>query len=143
MWYPEDVERIEGLAWLIDRWVQVRRRARLSTTPPSRGSCDDSEASTRDLVDHAPGCGGAGAEGARNAAAAPSSSGGPDRAALAAYRRWCVECAGVTEAYGNWADSSAAEEADAWRAYELALDRAETAYILYVQVNERAPSCET
>jgi len=32
--------------------------------------------------------------------------------------------------------------ADAWLAYEVALDHAETAYILYVQLNERAANCK-
>ncbi len=44
----------------------------------------------------------------------------------------------MTDAYRDWANSSAAEEGDAWLAYELALDNAETAYILYVELTERA-----
>ena len=62
---------------------------------------------------------------------------------LAAYTRWCDERARVTDAYRDWADSNAVEDADAWQAYELALDHAETAYIRYVLLTERAAVCDS
>ena len=64
------------------------------------------------------------------------------QALLGAYRRWCDECARVTDAYRDWADSNAAEEAGAWRAYELALDREEKASIRYQELTERAAVCD-
>jgi hypothetical protein len=69
--------------------------------------------------------------------AKPPSSRSSRPALLAAYKRWCDECARVTDAYREWADSNAPEEADAWLAYELAVDHAEAAYTLYVQLTER------
>lgn len=70
--------------------------------------------------------------------AKPPSSSRCRSALLDAYARWCDDCARVTDAYRHWADSNAAEEADAWLAYELALEHAETAYSLYAQLTERA-----
>jgi len=139
MWYPEDVEHIEGLAGLIERWVLRRWRARRR-----RGAqfSDDFGRSTHDVVDWAVRSGVEGFHMTPQANAKPPSSRSSRPALLAAYTRWCDECARVTDAYRDWADSNAAEEADAWLAYELALDHAETAYILCVQLNERTATCE-
>jgi hypothetical protein len=135
MWCPEHVEHTEGLAGLIERWVLGRRRAPRRTGPFSKATrfSNAPACSRRDTVDHARASGAGGVD-----AAKPESFGGSDPAVLAAYRRWCMECARVTEAYGHWADSDAEDEADAWLAYEVALDRADTAYITFAQLNERA-----
>jgi hypothetical protein len=141
MLYPEDVTRINSLAGVVDRWVLGRWRARRRPRPPRRATrfSDDAGRPTSDVIDHAARSGTVGLHTALQATAAPPRSGGSGPAVSASYRRWCDECARVTDAYRDWADSDASEEAGAWVAYEVALDRAETAYILYVQA-ERARS---
>jgi hypothetical protein len=144
MWYPEDVERIEGLAGSIDRWVLRRWRARRRPRPLRRTTqlSDDFGRSTHDVLDWAPRSGVEGFPMTPQANAKPPSTRSSRAALLTAYTRWCDECARVTDAYRDWADSNAAEEADAWLAYELALDHAEEAYVLYVQLTERAPTAD-
>jgi hypothetical protein len=144
MWYPEDVEHIEGLASLIERWVLRRWRAgrRRSPLRRTRRFSDDFGRSTHDVLDWAPRSGVEGFHMTPQANAKAPSSRSSRQALLAAYTRWCDERARVTDAYRDWVDSNAAEEDDAWLAYELALDHAETAYILYVQLTKRAAVCD-
>jgi hypothetical protein len=144
MWYPDDVEHIEALAGIVDRWVLRRWRARPRPGPLRRTTQfpEDAGRSTHDVLDWAPRSGVEGFHMTPQANGKPPSSRSSRPALFAAYTRWRDECARVTDAYRDWADSNAAEEADAWLAYELALDHAETAYILYVQLTERAGVCD-
>ena len=56
MWYPDDVERIEGLAGVIDRWVLRRWRARRRRGPLGSTTqfSEDLGRSTDDVLDRAP-----------------------------------------------------------------------------------------
>jgi hypothetical protein len=145
MWYPDDVEHIEGLAGLVERWVLRRWRARPRRRPLRRTTqfSDDFGRSTHDVLDWAPRSGVEGLHMTPQANAKPPSSRSSRPALLAAYTRWCDERARVTDAYRDWADSNAAEDTDAWQAYELALDHLETAYIRAVLLTEWAAVCHS
>ena len=136
MWYPEEVQHIDGLGRVIDRWVLQRWRALRRRGPLRRTAqfSDDFGRPVNHVFEWVPRPG-VGEHMPPQANAKPPSS---REALLGAYTRWCDECARVTDAYGDWADSSAAEEPDAWLAYERALDHAEAACSLYVELTERA-----
>jgi hypothetical protein len=58
--------------------------------------------------------------------------------ALAAYRQWSHECAGVSAAYHAWRMAAALDEPAAFDAYSSALDREEAAADLYARSISRA-----
>jgi hypothetical protein len=59
-------------------------------------------------------------------------------AAVGAYLRWREQCAAVSNAYRNWADSSGDAESElAWEQYETARDTEEHASTLYAELVRR------
>jgi hypothetical protein len=62
-------------------------------------------------------------------------------AAMDAYLDWRDECASVSSAYRCWADAGEADAAEAWLAYEIALDREEGASARYATAVRDADRC--
>jgi hypothetical protein len=58
--------------------------------------------------------------------------------ALAAYVEWRSECDAVRDAYRTWRDARALDEARAFDAYKAALDREESAAVIFARRMRRA-----